>query len=185
MPSVQSLKLREDAIGVLRIKADAVVNERQLAHGAQSAIRRRGKQARCHLYPRRRVEAVELQRIRNQVLNQLPHLKTVGFDCRQLSDVHTSHRLLNPRLEIGHYLVCHFAQIGFGKGLRPRRHSRQIEEIANQDLHALGGILHARQIVLGFLIERAGAGHTETFAERQYLAQGFLQIMGSDEGKIL
>src|ERR1051325_3432331 len=85
-PSVQSLEHGEDTISVLRFEPDAVVADGQLttaiAVGAPCM-----QDARLDLHHRPDVRSVELQRVPEEILQQLPHLQRVGLDDRQLADV--------------------------------------------------------------------------------------------------
>jgi len=61
---------------------------------------------------------VKLQRIADQVLQQLAHLQRVGLKRGEFSDLHLPAALLDTRFQIAHHLARHIGKIDQSKRLR-------------------------------------------------------------------
>ena len=76
--AVQALEDREDLVLVLVVEADAVVGNREAAEVADGATARDNLSINAH--DRLAAGLAELQRVANQVLQQLAHLRRIGID---------------------------------------------------------------------------------------------------------
>jgi hypothetical protein len=105
---VQPLKHLEDPLGVLRLNADAVI-----ADGEQPALRMlRGG----HRHPRRLI-AMELDGVADEVLKELHELAFVGHDGRQPAMRHRRALLVDGLRQVG--------QRPLKRGLAVRRRKRR------------------------------------------------------------
>ena len=114
LSGVQALEDQEDAILVLRVDADAVV-----AHGEQPMV---SLPAGVHVDLRRRF-AAELQRVADEVLEQLGQLRRVGPDGRQFAVRDFGSCLLDARVEVVQGLPQRRTRVGrrsvLGRGCPP------------------------------------------------------------------
>ena len=79
-----------------------------------------------------------------------------------------------------HALRCHPSQ-----RLALRAHAREIEQVADQTLHALGAIDRVVDVLVGFCVELALVALLEQPGVAGHHAQRFLQIVRGDVGKLL
>ena len=80
---------------------------------------------------RRFALAVELQRVADEILNQLPHLERVGVDRRQRADFDAGTGLLDAHFQIRENLVRHLGKIDRGERLGLRGHPRIGQQALN------------------------------------------------------
>src|SRR5690606_36897573 len=99
---MQALEGHEDALGILLIESDSVVGHFDLAEGATFACATRTR-LRRHVHNGRGVGPVELERVSDKVLEELPHLERVCCNGGQLIDLHRSVHVLNANFEVREY----------------------------------------------------------------------------------
>ena len=64
---------------------------------------------------------VKLQRITEQILEELPHLHGIGFEMRKLADLQLASDILQPTFEITGHFFGDFVQVDGTKRLRLAR----------------------------------------------------------------
>src|SRR5512146_1730605 len=94
---MQALERPEDAVQVLLIEADALICDRNLP----TAVHRRT----AHRHSRRLVRGVELERVAEQVLQQLAELRRIAPYLRQGTDVEVGAALVDARLQVAQYVA--------------------------------------------------------------------------------
>ena len=79
--------------------------------------------------------AVELERVAQQVLKQLHHLRWIRLDLGQGPDLHASVEPLDPRLQVADHLARHIAEVHERDRLRLARQAGDLEQVLDQILH--------------------------------------------------
>ena len=138
-----------------------------------------------HLDHRRLLDAVELQPVGDQVLQQLPHLQRIGLDGGQMADLDPPAGLLDLHLQIGDDLAGDLGQIDGHEALPLRGDAREREQPVDQRLHPLGGALHPLEAVAAGVVELVAALHLQAIAEGANLPQRLLEIVRGDVGELL
>src|ERR1044071_1519621 len=175
--SVEALEHRENALGVLLLEADAVVTDDD-ARAAVVALA-------AHFDARRHALAVELQRIADEVLQELAHLQRIGVDRRQRADDDLAAGVVRAELEVVRDFAGDLPEVDGGEGLGLRRDARKRQEIVDENLHPLRGGLHAVDVVARLRGELAGVLGLQAVAEGLDLPQRLLQVVRGDVGEVL
>src|SRR3954451_23811833 len=170
--AMQAFEDSEDAAGVARIEADAVVAHRDL--GGVSAHAPVDADDRRHVLP------AELDPVGDEVLKQLTHPQWICGECRELADLHRGTCLMDDCFEIRDHVLCDLRQFDglYSAGLGGD--SREREQIVDQVLHTLRRGHHPVDVVSsrrGYVIPLLAF---EALGERAHLAQRLLQVVGGD-----
>src|ERR1051326_1926408 len=107
--SVQALEHRENAVGVLFLEADAVVADDDV-HAAVAVLA-------ADLDARRHALAVELQRVADEVLQELAHLQRIGGDRWQRADLDLAAGVVRAELEVVRDLAGDLPEVDGDEGL--------------------------------------------------------------------
>ncbi len=100
---VQALERPEDPVAILRIEADTVVHDLEAPHVPVTLG--------AHLHGVATIVRVELERVAEQVLKELPHLHRIGFDRRQIVRHHEAPlRVARALLEVDRHVAEHLAE---------------------------------------------------------------------------
>ena len=116
-----------------------------------------GDEPAMDFHHRRLVDAVELQRVADQVLQQLPHLQRIGLDGGQVADLDPAAGLLDLHFQVGDHLAGDLGQIDDDEVLPLRGHAREREQPVDQRLHPRGGALHPLEAVDSGFVEFVAA----------------------------
>ena len=143
---MQALKDRKDAIELIAWNPDPVV-----ADGEFPSIRE-------HLCPHvnfGRGVALELQRVADQVLEDLDQVRRAGPDGGERIMSHLRVTFPYRGGEILHGLLKHEFTVGLFKGLAFRPDPRVFQQVANEALHTGGAIDGVADKFIGVLIQLA------------------------------
>ncbi len=188
--AVEPLKDDENLVGELLLEADAVVAHRDLAD-ALARLRAGDRNLRelddapGNLYQRAFAGLVKFERVADEVLKELPHLQRIGVDRRQRAHFDLRALVFDRHFEIGQHFRENPAQIARRERLRAAGHARELEQILDQHLHALRGVVHAREIVEPLLAELRGALRLEPVAEGLDFSQWLLEVVRRHAREVL
>src|SRR4030095_12506857 len=90
---------------------------------------------------RRDVRFVKLERVRDQVLEELPHLQRVCVDRWELTDLYFSTALLEAHLKIVDHFGDDHSEVARLERLRAAGHAGGLQQVLNQRLHPTPAIL--------------------------------------------
>ncbi|MCY1363573.1 hypothetical protein D9M69_503400 [compost metagenome] len=79
---------------------------------------------------------MKLERIANQVLKKLPHMRTVGLNTWQITNRNCSSGPFNLSLKITKYVVSDLLEVNYIVRRLLRTDARESEQIFDQDTHA-------------------------------------------------
>ncbi len=135
---------------------------------------------------RRHVLAAELERVAQEVLQQLAHLRRVGVDHRQRADLDPAAGVGDGRLEIGDDLA---RDRGEARRRERLRRSSLICEYASRSLisvrmRAAASSMRSRYWRASPSRQRSSR-RAQPLAERQDLAQRLLQVVRRDERELV
>src|SRR3954447_1194958 len=173
---MQALEQHEDALEVLRLDADAVVGDADAPLGI--FLLRRDVDARRRL-------AAELERIADQVLEELHELHLVDIDARQRIPADRGPGLLDRRAQIGdgaleRRLEGHGLEL-LALGADPRVG----EQVLDQLLHARRAVDHVVHEFAPVAVELVAVAPREQLRVRGHHAQRLLQVVRGDVCKLL
>ena len=147
---VQALEDREHPVEILFVEADAVVGHQDLARAARGVTRvGRARLDDLGADPdHRRLSAlVELERVADQVLHQLPHLHRVTRDDGQVPDLRAPAGLHEARFQIGNHALHDVREVDRDERLALRRNAGKFQQIRDQRGHARRGTLNAVEVI--------------------------------------
>src|SRR3954469_2622249 len=158
---VQPLEELEDPIHVLLIESDSVVGDREV----HETVGRR----RFEPHHRRLLRFAKLERVADQVLQELSHLQRVGLDGRQHPDLDPATHVRDARLEVADDLPRGLLQVDRDLRLRLGGHAREGEKPLDERLPAGRGVHHPRQPVAALVAELRAVPAPQLVAEHLHL----------------
>ena len=127
---------------------------------------------------------MKLERVANQILQELPHLNGITRYGRQFAHVDPAARLAEANLQIRDDAQHDFVEIDGDERLRHRRDPRKFQKVGDQDRHARGRVLDSVQVIAAFGVQNLGVLLPQAADEGVHFSERFLQIMGSDHGEV-
>src|SRR4051812_3309979 len=168
---VQALEHHEDALEVLRLDADAVVADDDVVFIGFFAP---GDVDPGH------ARSPELERVADQVLEELRHLQLVGRHAGQRVPGHGGARLLDRRAQVGERATQRRLQLDPRHFLAAGADARVGEQVLDQLLHARRAVDHVAHELLGLVVELvAVAAHHQLRIAADH-AQRLLQVVRGD-----
>src|SRR6188474_445402 len=128
---------------------------------------------------------LKLERVRDQILKELPHLQGVRVDHGQIADIDSGALLFNGDFEIAKHIVDNLRQPAWLERLRAAGNARELEQILNEHLHAFRGALHASEIIPTLFAQRLTATGAQPVTKSHDLAQRLLKIVRGHGGEAL
>src|SRR5690606_20808247 len=177
-PVVQALEDDEDALEEARLDADAVVLN---MHGGDAVLVPLGADAD----ERRPTRLVILERIADQVLQQCAHLHGLAEHDRQRTALECCARLRYGLAEVLQQQRVGAFEVDRAQVALAPADARVVQEIVNQALHAVRAVDGEVEIGLAGLVHLVRIALGKQLHEAAHLAQGLLQIVGGDVGKLL
>ena len=173
---MQALEQHEDALEVFAGDADAVV-----VH-CESPLMTGRLDAQVH---HRRLVAAELDRVGQQVLEQLQQLHRVALDGGQIVDRDARAALFDRHAQILERVLHDRVAIGRRERLGLRAEPRVGEQIIDQRLHALGAVDRITDELVGVGVELAPVALRDQLQVARNHAQRLLHVVRRDVGELL
>src|SRR5260221_3708868 len=173
---VQTLEHHEDALEILRLDTDAIVADGELEVGFLFDA---GDVDPGH---RRRAE---LERVADQVLEQLRQLRFVGAHPGQRVPGHRCARLLDGAAQVADRLVERWLHLDRQELLAAGADARVGKQVLDQLLHARGDLDHEAHDLLGVAVEPVAVATLYQLRIARHHAQRLLQVVRGDVGELL
>ncbi len=129
--------------------------------------------------------AAELDRVGEQVLDQLAHLQRVGADRRQPADVDGRPGALDLVLEIDEHLARYLGQVNGRERPAVSGDAREPQQVLDQLLHPLGGRVAPLEVIAPVVRQVLRVDLGQPLGERADLAQRLLQVVRGDRRELL
>src|SRR5439155_2048523 len=171
---VQALEHLEDALAVARVDADAVVGDLEvpvLALAARADLDARGGLA------------AELQRVGDEVLEQLGELHPVAVDGGQIGGEHLPARLGDLLAQALEHLAQQLADVDRAP-LLDAPDARVGEQAVEQRAHSLRRARQRGEQALGRLVEVARVARLEQLGDAAHDAQRLAQVVRDDRREL-
>src|ERR1035438_7437864 len=173
---VQTTKDRKDIFSIFRSDPDAVIADGKTPR-ARYLFRR-------HMHARR-LRAVKLEGISDQVSKELPDLRLVGEHHREWIMGHPGAGLLNGGSQVGQCILQNGLARARGRRDRARLHARKSEQIVDQRLRPPGAIYREADELVRIGIELTQIPLAQHFREGGDRAQRLLKVVRSHISKLL
>lgn len=184
LATVESLEHLENPVEIFDVEPNALVSDGEFTGAVGRAGTAGAYEPALHRHVGRFTRSMELEPVRDEVLEQLPYLHRIRLDRRQLADVDKTARLLQAAFKIGADLLDRRGEIHGNHRLRLGGDARKGQQGFDQIPHPRGGRLHAFEVVPTLLPETVGAGGLQAVAERLNLPQRLLQVVRCDRREL-
>ena len=174
--AVETLEHREDPVQILLLEPDTVVPNREHA-GLDTADAMPIDGPALYRDQRGYLGSVKLERVADQVLEELRHLGRIRLDHREVFDADLAASLLDEAAEVGDDFSSHGSQVDELELLAPGPYLRVGEQVVNQSPHSLHRPLQTFQIIPTPLIQVIRRDGYEPIGESLHLPQRLLQVV--------
>ncbi len=127
----------------------------------------------------------ELDRVADQVLEQLDQLHRIPRDGGERCMRHYGAAFLNRQLQVPHGMLQDSLAVNRCKRTATGSDTGIGQQVADQPLHAVGTVHGKRDEFLGVAVQPVPVALRQQLREACHFSQRFLEIMGGDIGKLL
>jgi len=144
---VETLEDVKNAVQIFFVEADAIVADGDFQEFAAGVF---DDFAGGDFDDRGLVGAAEFEGVADEVLQQLAHLEAVGLQDGQVGDFDAALNLFDAAFEVFEDFAGDGGKVDLGEGVGLGGEAGEGQEVADEDLHASGGLLHALDVIAGF-----------------------------------